>query len=491
MAEAVTSRTAPSPDAPPAGARLARVLGARDAAAIMISNMVGVGILTLPGIVALSLGSVPLALVAWALGGAVSLAGALVHAELGCRYPLAGGDYVYLNKAFGSLPAFLSGWTSFVIGFPGAIAASSMAAAAALFDAAGLPEARAGQLLLALALLLGLTAIHSLGLRWGKRVQNALVAVKLSVLVLLVAGAWLVAGSSTPPGSPPGAAAEAAASMTPGADSPPAAVAALIILFAYSGWNAAAYVAGEIRAPRRDIPLALVGGGVVVTVLYLAMNLAYFRVIPPEEMGKNINVGGEVARKVLGEGGAQALSLALSLLFLGGASAMIITGPRIYYAMARDGLFPRAIAAVGASSRAPSRAIWLQTLWAAAILIAGAAMTPASRGIADTFERIVSWTTFAILPFAALTTSCVFIFRRRDRARNWTPSFPAPGYPWTPIAFVAACIAVEAAFIAVSAENRWNALVGSALVLSGVPAYLFWRPRAKAGAGVGAGGGDG
>jgi APA family basic amino acid/polyamine antiporter len=433
----------------------------------MISNMIGVGILTLPGIVAMSLGSPGLALGAWALGGVVTLCGALVHAELGCRYPLAGGDYVYLRKAFGEPGAFLSGWTSFVVGFPGAIAASVMAAAAALLDAGGWSGARGLELTVALGLLLALSLLHAAGLRPGKGVQNVLAAGKLAILVGLVAGGWML----VEPGRPETAAAR------PGGPSP--AVAALIILFAYSGWNAAGYMAGEIRTPRTDLPRALIGGVLVVTALYLAVNMTYFRVVPVAEMGHSINVGGEVARRAFGDAGGRVLSIALAFVFLGGASAMILTGPRIYFAMARDGLFPQALASVGQRSRAPVRALWLQSLWSALLLVAGTALTPASQGAAATFERIVSWTTFAILPFAALTASAVFVFRRRDRARDWTPSFSAPGYPWTAAAFVGAAALVAAAFVGVSGENRENAIVGLALVLSGLPVYFLWSRRGQ------------
>ncbi len=444
----------------PSGEKLARVLGTKDAAAIMVSNMIGVGILTFPGIVALSLGDVKVALAVWALGGLVSLAGALVHAELGCRHPHAGGDYVFLREAFGPPAAFLSGWTSFVIGFPGAIAASSLAAAQSVIDAAGWTAGRWELVLLALAFLAALSLVHAGGLRAGKRFQNLLVALKVSILLFLIASGWLFARSITgTAGAPP-----------PGRPPPPPAIGALIVLFAYSGWNSAAYVAGEIRDPRRNLPRALIGGVLVVTFLYLAWNLTYFRLVPIEAMG-SINVGGEIARAIFGEKGKQVLSAALSVVFLGSASAMIITGPRIYYAMAEDGLFPRALTAVGARSGAPWRAVWLQSLWAAGLLIAGAALTPAQAKISETFDRIVDWTAFSILPFAALTTSAVFVLRARDRSLGRRPSFSTPGYPWTALVFVVAAAGVEAA--------RMDALIGVLLVASGVPAYLFWTRRGR------------
>ena len=445
----------------PGGERtgLVRDLGAWDAAAIMVSNMIGVGILTFPGIVALALGDLKLALAAWAVGGIASLAGALVHAELGSRHPHAGGDYVFLREAFGRPAAFLSGWTSFVVGFPGAIAASAFAAAQSLLDAFGGSASRGAAVFLALALLLGISAVHATGLRQSRRFQNGLVLAKLAILVGLVTGGLL----ATPPAAGTGR-------LPPG---PPPAIAALIILFAFSGWNSAAYVAGEIREPRRNLPRALIGGVVVVTLLYLAWNLAYFRMVPAERVG-SINVGGEIARAIFGDRGMQLLSFALAFVFAGSASAMVVTGPRIYYSMARDGLFPRSLGSVSSVGRVPARALWLQSLWAAGILLAGAALTPASEGVSRTFETIVDWTAFAILPFAALTTASVFVLRRRERAP--AGEFRVPLYPWTPLLFILVAVGVEVGFVVVGLRAA-NAVVGTLLVLSGIPAYLFWRKR--------------
>jgi APA family basic amino acid/polyamine antiporter len=440
-------------------AGLVRELGAWDATAIMVSNMIGVGILTFPGLVAVALGSREVALAVWTVGGLASLAGALVHAELGSRHPHAGGDYVFLREAFGRPAAFLSGWTSFVVGFPGAIAASSFAAAQAFLDAASPRAPRWSAVALALALLAGISAVHAAGLRQSRRFQNGLVAGKLAILAALVCGGLL----ATPP--------PAASGPLPGG--PPPAIAALIVLFAYSGWNSAAYVAGEIREPRRNLPRALVGGVLLVTALYLAWNVAYFRMVPLERIG-SINVGGEIARAIFGEKGMQVLSVALACVFAGSASAMVITGPRIYYSMARDGLFPRSLTAVSRRGRVPARALWLQTLWAAGILLAGAALTPPNEGVSRTFETIVDWTAFAILPFAALTTASVFVLRRHEG--SGPTAFRVPLYPWTPIVFIVVALGVEVGFLVVGLRPV-NAAIGILLVLSGVPAYLFWRKR--------------
>jgi basic amino acid/polyamine antiporter, APA family len=448
----------------PPSPQLARVLGARDATAIMVSNMIGMGILTLPGIVAVAFGNITLALVFWVLGGLVSLAGALVQAELGCRFPHAGGDYIFLREAYGPGLAFMSGWTSFVIGFPGAIALDSVGAARFLFDAMGYKEADVGHwgyLALAMALLLGLSSVHAFGLRSGRWVQNILVLLKISILGTLVAGGFFVAGKGGGP-VPEGG--------------PPFAIGALIILFTYSGWNSAAYVAGEIREPRRSLPRAMIGGVLIVTVLYLAWAWTCYRLVPASDLAK-IDVGSMIAGAIFGEGGGRVMSIALAVVLLGSASAMIITGPRIYYAMSRDRLFPSSLSAVGSGSLAPVRALWLQTVWAAGILVLGTVLTPDDKGVHKTFEMIADWTAFSILPFAALTCASVFILRKKGRSDGDGTPFATPGYPWTAVFFVAAVLAVV-----VTTASK-DALVGAIFVGSGVPVYLFWKLRNRNGRG--------
>lgn len=438
---------------------LTRVLGAGDAAAIMIASMVGVGILTRPGQVGAAFGDLTLALLAWIAGGLVALCGALVHAELGSRYPLAGGDYVYLRRAYGDFPAFLSGWTSFVIGFPGAIALSSIAASQAIIDVLGItPATHATRLIPALAILGGFSLLHAAGLKWGKRIQNLQVILVLAALVVLVTAAWFTAGPSpaAPVRSGPGP-----VSLTALAG------AGLSIFFAYSGWNASAYVAGEIREPTKNLPRALIGGVVLVTALYAAVNLAYFQVVPLQEMGRTINIGGEVARKIFGGAGGRVMSLVELVVFLSCASAMIITGPLICFAMANDGLFPRGLAGVGQRSGVPVRALWLQSLVAAGLMVTG------------TFDDILDCTIFAILPFAALTTSAAFVLRARDGGQR--PPFLAPGGWLTPLVFIAVVLVVEVAVVVTAvldAKSRWNPIFGALLVGTGVPVYWGWRRRA-------------
>jgi APA family basic amino acid/polyamine antiporter len=467
-----------SPAETRADSGLTRLLGAGDAAAIMIATMVGVGILTVPGKVVAACGGAAWALLAWLGGGLVALCGALVHAELGSRYPLAGGDYVYLRRAYGDFPAFISGWTSFVIGFPGGVALAVWAAANSGFDALGLmtppgpwemihdpgaalaPSGRdfwvpaAGLMILA-----GLSLIHAAGLKWGKRVQNVQVILVLAALVILAAAAWFVPGLSpgrwSAIGSNPGGTFWVALAGS-----------GLSIFFSYSGWNASAYVAGEIRDPARNLPRALIGGVILVTALYVLVNLAYFHLVPLSHMGTRINIGGEVAGQIFGAAGARIMSLVEVAVFLSCAGAAIITGPRNCFAMAGDGLFPRALAGLGRKSRAPVRAMWLQSAVAAGLLLSG------------TFFDILNCTIFAILPLAALTTSTVFVLRRRDRATGDRPPFTAPGGAATPLVFIGVVALVEAAVVItalIDPDQRLYPLLGVLLVGSGAPVYWCWR----------------
>ncbi len=465
-----------------AESNLTRVLGAGDATAIMIASMVGVGILTVPGKVGAACGGVGWALLAWIGGGLVALCGALVHAELGSRYPLAGGDYVYLRRAYGDFPAFISGWTSFVIGFPGAVALAVWAAANSGFDALGLmkppglwemindpgaalaPSGRnfwvptAGLMILA-----GLSLVHAAGLKWGKRVQNAQVILVLLALVILAAAAWFV---PLPASDRPAAGGPAAGGSLWGA----LAGAGLSIFFSYSGWNASAYVAGEIRDPSKNLPRALIGGVILVSALYVVVNLAYFHLVPLNQMGTRINIGGEVAGQVFGAAGARIMSLVEVAVFLSCAGAMIITGPRICFAMAQDGLFPRGLAGLGRFSGSPVRAMWLQSGVAAGLILSG------------TFFDILNCTIFAILPLAALTTSSVFVLRHRDRATGDRPPFTAPGGAATPLVFIGVVALVEAAVVItalIDPGQRWYPVLGALLVGSGAPVYWCWRRLAR------------
>jgi basic amino acid/polyamine antiporter, APA family len=450
-----------------AGEALERRLGVADGGALVVATVVGVGIFTAPAIVA-RLVPDPAAFVGvWALGGALALAGALAYAELAAMFPRAGGEYIFLREAFGPLAGFLSGWTSFVAGFSGAIAASAVGFAAylgRLVPAAGdtrpLVSLGSGALavtvspatLVALAVIAAFTLVHLRGLGPGRAVTNALAALNVVTIALFVVLGFAAGGGAPPAAAPVGSAAPAGGAW----------LAALVpVMFTYSGWNAAAYVAGEIRDPGRVIPRALLLGTAVVTALYVSLCALYLRALGAPGVAAAPTVGDAAAGALFGPAGSALLTPLVLLALASSVSAMVVTGPRVYYAMARDGCMPAAFARVRAGSErgaVPARAIVAQSVWSAVLVLTG------------TFEAILTYTGFAVVLFAGAAVAALFVLRRRR------PDAPRPyrawGYPWLPAAFVAV-----SALMLVQTVRRDPApsLAGLALVAAGVPFRRWTR----------------
>ncbi len=449
---------------------LVRRLGALDGASIIVSNVIGSGIFLVPALIAVWVPNVWLMLAVWLVGGALAFAGAMAYAELATLRPRAGGEYVYLREAFGPAAGFLSGWTSFIAGFSGAIAAGAVGVATYLgrfVPAAGdttplvsIPLAVvtlsiSPQAVVALAVIGGLTLVHVLGLGPGRVVQNLLAGAKVAMLVALVAlGFTLGEGAATHFAAPGGPV------------SPALWLLALIpIMFSYSGWNAAAYVAEEIRDPGRNLPRAMALGTAAVVVVYLLLNLLYVYALPLADFGaveaRVVDAAGE---RLFGPGFAAALSAASVVMIAASISAMVLAGPRVYFAMARDGQFFPAAARVHPRFRAPVVAIVAQSAWSGLLVLAG------------TFEQLLLYTGFAVVTFAGAAVAALFVLRRRD------PSAPRPfrawGYPFVPGIFVAASAAMV-----VNAIWREPAASGAGvlLILAGVPLYLLFQRRAAAG----------
>ncbi len=447
---------------------LERRLGPLDAAAIVVSNVIGGGIFFVPILVAQLVPDGRALLVVWGAGGALAFAGAMAYAELAALRPRAGGEYVYLREAYGPLAAFLTGWTSFVAGFSGAIAASAMA----LADYAGhfvpgaadttpivtlplpwLPLVLSRRTLTALVAIAALTSVHVRGLGPGRIVQNALGGAKVAALAAFIAIGFAF-------GHAHAAAPRAAAG---GVRIPGVLMAFIPVMFTYSGWNAAVYVAEEVRSPERNVPLALGLGTLAVVVIYLGLNALYLRALPVAELG---NVQGArlidmVAERLFGFA-AGGLLAAFTLVSIGASvSAMIIAGPRVYFAMARDGLFPAAAARVHPRFRVPVAALVAQSIWSGVLVLSG------------TLTQLVSYTGFALVLFSGVAVSAVFVLRRRvpDAARP----FRAWGYPWAPAIFVAASAAMIASEIW---RSPGPSAAGLAVIVSGLPVY-WWMTRAK------------
>ena len=384
-------------------------LGPLDAAAIVVSNVIGGGIFFVPQIVA---GMVPhpwAVLGVWLLGGLLSFAGAMAYAELAAARPRAGAEYVYLRDAFGRLPAFLTGWTSFVAGFSGAIAASAVALAEYLgrfVPAAGdatplvtvpLPLVSlvvSRKTLVALAAIAALSFVHVRGLGPGRLVQNTLAGLKVSGLLLFVA-----LGLSLGHGNP--------ANLSTGAG--PVTVAGVLlalvpVMFTYSGWNAAAYVAEEVRDPGRNVPRALALGTAAVTLIYLALNVLFLYATPVGELsGLRGGLIDGTSDRLFTFGLADWIAAFTIVSIAASISAMTIAGPRVYFAMARDGLFLGPAARVHPRFHTPALSIVAQALWSGVLVLCG------------TLSQLLSYTGFAVVLFSGVAVASLFVLRRRDR----------------------------------------------------------------------------
>ena len=427
---------------------LERRLGPLDAAAIVISNVIGGGIFFVPVIVA-QLVPNPLAMLGvWVAGGALAFAGAMAYAELAAVRPHAGGEYVYLRDAYGPLAAFLTGWTSFVAGFSGAIAASAVALAD--YVTRFVPVPAGVKPVIALSAITALTLIHVRGLGPGRVVQNILAGLKVTGVVLLVALGFAIGQ---------GDAANLAPTATPFA-AVPWFLALVPVMFSYSGWNAATYVAEEVRNPSRNVPLALGLGTVAVIVLYAGLNALYLYATPIDQLaalpgGRLLD---SVADRLFGTAAGNLLGLFAIVSLAASISAMVLAGPRVYFAMARDGMFVRAAARVHPRFHTPAAAIVAQGVWSSVLVLSG------------TQAQLVNYTGFAVVLFTGVTVSALFVLRRRN------PSSPRPfsalGYPWAPAIFV---IASALMVLAEAKRTGWTTVVGVALIGLGVPVYYAIR----------------
>jgi APA family basic amino acid/polyamine antiporter len=431
--------------------------GALDGAALVVTTVVGAGIFTVPTLVANLAGGSVVTLALWSAGGLLALAGALCYAELGVRMPRGGAEYVYLRAAFGEPLAFLSGWTSFIAGFSGAIAAAATGFAVYLaglipsiarFDVGRLrigpvTVSLTGTAMTAIALIALFTLIGIAGVRTSRRATNALaVFLVAGIVVIVVAGFAGDVAQST--GAP-------AVHTSPWSALVP-------IFFTYSGWNAAAYVAGEFRNPATTIPRALVGGTLAITMLYVGVNAALLRTLSPGGLAIIDAPVSSAAAVTMGPSGHAVVTLLVLVALASSVCAMVITGPRVYAEMSRDGVLPRFVGAMG-SRDVPVAATCAQSLWSAVLVLTG------------TFGQIVTYTGFAIVVFSGAAVCALFILRRRGGAPT---GYRVPWFPWLPALFVVSCVAI--AFAAVRYAPG-PSLVGLALILAGLPLRMLLRQR--------------
>ena len=423
----------PSPDPTPGGLRLRRELTLVSATALVVSNMIGTGIFTTTGYLAGDLGDPSLVLAVWLVGALVAVAGCLAYAEMGVNFPRSGGEYVYVREAWGPACGFLSGWISFFAGFAAPVAAGALAFSEYLghFSPSLSTGAQPGRIafgwlhlgngqFVALGVIAVFTVVNVLGLRLAVRLQNLLTGLKLSILGIFLAltftvghGHWSNFTLAATRTSPRSASAQFAVSL-------------IFVMFAYSGWNAATYVAEEMKAPERTLPAALLFGTGLVAFFYLALNLAFLYALPLESLKGVVRVGAAAASALFGTAVGGLVSGIMAAAVLSCVSAMVIVGPRVYYAMAQDGCFFSGAARVHPRWQTPAQAVLYQAVASAVMVLTG------------TFERLIYYIGFALILFAALATAGIFRMRRRP---NWK-HLPAVSwcYPLIPAIFVAASL---------------------------------------------------
>jgi basic amino acid/polyamine antiporter, APA family len=436
---------------------------------IVMGGIVGAGIFINPAIVAQQVHTSALILGAWLLGGIIALLGAFVYAELASRRPHVGGQYAYLREAFHPAVAFLYGWALLLVIQTGGMAAVAVAFANYFVELIPLPFSQGAVAGLALAIL---TVINCLGVRVGSSVQSALMVLKILAIIALVSCGVLVTKESH-------------VSFDRILDRPlsfglvTAIGAAMVpVLFAYGGWQTSGFVAGEVRDPQKNLPRGLLIGVAGVLALYLAVNFVCLHVLGTDGLAKTMTPASEVMRHALGERGVPLIGVGITISTFGFLSQGMLTAPRVYYAMAQDGLFFKSVAWLHPRTRVPVVAIALQGTLAMVIALSGQ------------YEQILNYVVSIDFIAFALTASCIFTFRRnakRPRKANESNDFYSsdspsakeskkvyrmPGHPLTTILFMAACWLVV---IATFYRYPQDSVIGLAIVLAGVPAYFFWR----------------
>ena len=434
----------------PAQPKLVRRLGLFDATMLVMGGIVGAGIFINPAEVARHVSAPWLIVGVWLIGGAIAVLGAFVYAELAARRPEVGGQYAYLRDAWGPLPAFLYGWSLLLVIQSGGMAAVAITFARYFLDLTHLPLADGWVAAAALALL---TAINCLGVRAGSNVQSGLMLLKILAIVAMVASGLMLAGAYSEAASAPARLPERGMIGAIGAALTP-------VMFAYGGWQTASFVAAEMRDPRRDLAKGVLMGVAGVVLLYAAVAFTCVYVLGPDGLAETRTPATAVMRAALGENGATLIALGIAISALGFMSQGMLTTPRVYFAMAQDRLFFKGVAKVNARTHAPVVAIALQG--AAAIVIA----------LSGSYGQILSYVVSVDFIWFGLTGAALFVFRRRDaKGAAW---FEAPGHPVTTGLFVAACAAIVAATLY---NSPYDSVVGFAILLAGIPAFLYWRRK--------------
>ena len=425
-----------------------RQLGLFDAIMIVMGGIVGAGIFANPSEVAHRVHTPFLILGVWVLGGFIAMCGAFIWAELATRLPATGGQYLYLREAYHPSVAFVYGWGLLLVTQTG-----GMAAVAVIFSSyfRALTGVTWNDSAIAAVVLLILTGINCLGARAGSNVQSALMLLKIGAIAALVILGFALGGGSLKSGPLLGQPASFGLLKSIGAAMVP-------IAFTYGGWQTATFVAGEMRNAQRDLSRGLLLGVAAVVGLYLAVNLACLRVLGPAGLDATTTPASDVMRIALGERGAQWIAVGIAISTLGFLSQSMLTGPRVYYAMARDRLFFKSVGKLSRRSRAPVVAIVLQGI--AAIVIA----------CSGTYGEILNFAVTVDFIFFGMTAASLFILRRRQ-VGSQTGIYRAPGHPFTTILFVLSCAGIVGSAIVAAPANSAMALC---IMLAALPVYYYW-----------------
>jgi APA family basic amino acid/polyamine antiporter len=451
-----------------AKSELKRQIGLFDAIMLISGDMIGTGIFISTGVIAATLPSSGGILLVWVLGGLLALTGALSCAELSASLPYAGGDYNYIKAAYGRVMGFLSGWSSFLVTFSGAIAFLAvtftgftafffplLGSKDALFAANvfGLAITVTPGTLFSMAVVIVISALHCIGVRLGTMMQNVLSLLKIGALLgIILLGVFIGKGDT--------------GHFTPLFDWDKItnfsvfAAAFIPVIFAYSGWNAVIYIAGEVKQPERNLPRALLWANLLVIALYLAINMVYIYAVPVTQMKGALRVSEVATTALFGYQTSVWITAVITVSILGALNVVTMLGPRIYYAMARDGVFFKSLAKVHPTFNTPMNAIILQCVWACFLLVTG------------TFGTLFTYVSVIITLFSAFTVGSVIVLRYKR------PDLPRPyklwGYPVVPILFIAIHLWIVWGSVT---EHPFESLMGLFIVCLGLPAYLIWRRR--------------
>lgn len=435
--------------------KLDRSLGFFSLTNIVIANMIGAGIFTTSGLLMGDIGNPWILLLLWVVGGVLAICGALSYGELGAAMPQAGGEYNFLSKLFHPIYGFLSGWASFIAGFSAPIAASAIGFSAYFFRAfpqfgssIGLPM-EIGKKLVSICVILLFSAIHLRGIKFGAKVQNYLTVFKVVLVVgLLVVGFLWGKGDLSHFSDQVRVTSDFGSWKTAG-------LSLMWIMFAYTGWNASVYVGSEIKNPRKNLARSLILGTVIVMLLYLLLNVLFIYAIPPADMKGVVAIGGLAVKNLFGNSTDVIVSLLISFALFSSLSAFVILGPRVYYAMARDGYFFKFLAQIHPVFKVPSKAILIQALVSILLVLSG------------TFDQILTYMGFALGIFPILAV--VGLFKLRNSGQS---VLKLPGYPWVQVFYIVMSLSI---LVLAFFERPKESSIALLSMLVGIPIFFAFK----------------